>query len=108
MSKKDRKLMKKLYLMGHQNDSHELASLMDDWHVVSRPNECDGWFEYGFFEDEPELTLDELHKLAYESFGRPYQWTYYDCTGQTFTQYISVHRNPCGYVSIVHRLAIDC
>ena len=86
----------------------EMKSLQDDWHHVSRPNEIDGWFEYGLFEDQPELSLDELRKLAYREFGIQYRPTYYDCTGQTFTQYITVHRNPCGWVSIVHHLAIDC
>lgn len=107
-----RRMMKKFYRYTTNgrmnNESHTPVSLQDDWHCISRKDECDGWFEYGLFNDQPELSLEELHKLAYESFGRPYKPTYYDCTGQVFTQYISVHRNPCGFVSVIHRLAIDC
>lgn len=106
LSKKEKRLLKKMFRI--KGEPMVMKSLSDDWHHVSRSNECDGWFEYGFFEDEPEMTIEELREEAYNAFGIPYRPTYYDCTGQTFTQYIRVHRNPNGLVSVVHRLAIDC
>ena len=105
-TKKEKKLIKKI--MCKDNKPFEMKSLQEDWHRIARPNECDGRFEYGFFDDEPEMTIDELREAAYNHFGIQYHYREYDCTGQTFTQYISVHRNPCGYVSVIHRLAIDC
>lgn len=70
----------------------------------------DGYIEYGLYEldeDQKSLSDQELQELVYDEFAIPEWHSPYDCTGRPFTEFISVHRNPCGLVSIVHHVGYD-
>lgn len=70
----------------------------------------DGCIEYGIYEldeDQKSLSDQELQELVYDEFAIPEWHSPYDCTGRPFTEFISVHRNPCGLVSIVHHIGYD-
>ena len=70
----------------------------------------DGYVEYGLYEldeDQKSLSDQELEELVYDEFAIPEWHSPYDCTGKPFTEYISVHRNPCGLVSVVHHIGYD-
>lgn len=70
----------------------------------------DGYIEYGMYEldeDQKSLSDQELQELVYDEFAIPEWHSPYDCTGRPFTEFISVHRNPCGLVSIVHHIGYD-
>ena len=70
----------------------------------------DGYTEYGLYEldeDQKSLSDKELQELVYNEFAIPEWHSPYDCTGKAFTEYISVHKNPCGLVSIIHRIEYD-
>ena len=70
----------------------------------------DGYIEYGIYEldeDQKSLSDQELQELVYDEFAIPEWHSPYDCTGRPFTEFISVHRNPCGLVSIVHHIGYD-
>ena len=70
----------------------------------------DGYIEYGIYEldeDQKSLSDQELQELVYDEFAIPEWHSPYDCTGRPFTEFISVHRNPCGLVSIVHHVGYD-
>lgn len=98
-----RRILKKVY---NQKPAAPIPSLMEEMHV-RYDEDGEGWREYGFFEDEPEMTDLELDKYIWDCLAREYQYRDYDCTGQAFTSWISWHRNPNGYVSIVHRICLD-
>ena len=70
----------------------------------------DGYIEYGLYEldeDQKSLSDQELQELVYDEFAIPEWHSPYDCTGRPFTEFISVHRNPCGLISIVHHIGYD-
>ena len=70
----------------------------------------DGYIEYGIYEldeDQKSLSDQELQELVYDEFAIPEWHSPYDCTRRPFTEFISVHRNPCGLVSIVHHIGYD-
>ena len=70
----------------------------------------DGYVEYGIYEldeDQKSLSDQELEELVYDTFAIPEWHSQYDCTGKPFTEYISVHKNPCGLVSVVHHIGYD-
>lgn len=70
----------------------------------------DGYIEYGFrklYDEERSMSDQELEKLVYDEIAIPEWHSPYDCTGRPFTEFISVHRNPCGLVSIVHHIGYD-
>lgn len=70
----------------------------------------DGYIEYGLYEldeDQKSLSDQELQELVYDEFAIPEWHSPYDCTGKPFTEYISVHKNPCGLVSIIHHIGYD-
>lgn len=78
-------------------------SLQDDWHVLY-DEDGEGWKEYGFFEAE-DMTDEEINE--YVEAMRVEIHSPYDCTGKAFTMWIDWHRNPCGWISVVHRLCLD-
>ena len=70
----------------------------------------DGYIEYGIYEleeDQKSLSDQELEKLVYDEIAIPEWHSPYDCTGKPFTEFISVHRNPCGLISIIHHVGYD-
>ena len=70
----------------------------------------DGYIEYGIYEleeDQKSLSDQELEKLVYDEIAIPEWYSPYDCTGKPFTEFISVHRNPCGLISIIHHVGYD-
>ena len=70
----------------------------------------DGYIEYGIYEleeDQKSLSDQELQKLVYDEYAIPEWHSPYDCTGKPFTEFISVHRNPCGLISIIHHVGYD-
>ena len=70
----------------------------------------DGYIEYGFrklYDEERSMSDQELEKLVYDEIAIPEWHSPYDCTGRPFTEFISVHRNPSGLVSIVHHIGYD-
>ena len=70
----------------------------------------DGYIEYGIYEleeDQKSLSDQELQKLVYDEHAIPEWHSPYDCTGKPFTEFISVHRNPCGLISIIHHVGYD-
>ena len=72
--------------------------------------ESDSRIEYGLYEldeDQKSLSDQELEKLVYDEMAIPEWHSQYDCTGKPFTEFISVHRNPCGLISIIHHVGYD-
>lgn len=70
----------------------------------------DGYIEYGFrklYDEERSMSDQELEKLVYDEYAIPEWHSPYDCTGRPFTEFISVHRNPCGLISIIHHVGYD-
>lgn len=70
----------------------------------------DGYIEYGIYEleeDQRSLSDQELQKLVYDEYAIPEWHSPYDCTGRPFTEFISVHRNPRGLISIIHHVGYD-
>ena len=70
----------------------------------------DGYIEYGIYEleeDQKSLSDQELEKLVYDEYAIPEWHSPYDCTGRPFTEFISVHKNPCGMISIIHHVGFD-
>ena len=70
----------------------------------------DGYIEYGFrklYDEERSMSDQELEKLVYDEYAIPEWHSPYDCTGKPFTEFISVHRNPCGLISIIHHVGYD-
>ena len=70
----------------------------------------DGYIEYGIYEleeDQKSLSDQELQKLVYDEYAIPEWHSPYDCTGKPFTEFISVHRTPCGLISIIHHVGYD-
>lgn len=70
----------------------------------------DGYIEYGLYEldeDQKSLSDQELQELVYDEFAIPEWHSPYDCTGRPFTEFISVHKNPNGLVSIIHHVGYD-
>lgn len=62
--------------------------------------------EFGFLPDHMNSWGDEAIQ-EYVNDLREYVSSPYDCSGQRFTRWIHWHRNPCGRISVVHRLGID-
>lgn len=84
------------------------ASMMEE----PRKGNCsyDGYTEYGLYElseEQKSMTEQELEKLVYDEMAIPVWHSQYDCTGKPFTEFISVHRNPCGLISIIHHVGYD-
>ena len=109
--KVDRKMYKKIIA-----DRVRKESIGDPYQVslMEKPRKgnrsYDGYTEYGLYEldeDQKSLSDRELEELVYDEFAIPEWHSPYDCTGKPFTAYISVHRNPCGLVSIIHRIEYD-
>ena len=98
-----RRLLKKLY---KQKEAQPIKSLADDTRI-RYDEDGEGWREYGFYEDEPDLTDEELDKLIWDSLAIRYQYREYDCTGQPFTSWINWHRNPNGLISVINRVCLD-
>ena len=88
-----------------QRPKKPIKSLQDDWHYISSDEYGESWAEIGFFEAE-DMTDDEIQEWV--DGMRERVTSPYDCSGQTFTQLITWHRNPCGWISVVHWKAIDC
>ena len=112
-NKRDEKVVRKMFKHYAKTQMYNLK----DPYVVSlmrSPRQgCgsyDGYVEYGLYEleeDQKSLSDQELEDMVYESFRIPFYNSPYDCTGKPFTEYISVHKNPCGLVSIVHHVGFD-
>lgn len=86
------------------------VSLSEKPRRICDRNDYDSYYEYGIYEldeEQEQMTDAELGKEIYECFRIPFQYEAWDCTGKPFTEYINWHRNPCGYVSIVHCIGID-
>jgi hypothetical protein len=75
----------------------------------------EGWRAYGFVTDElaehygtgcDSLTDAEIADWLSEFMAVGVR-SDYDCSGQSFTQWIHWHRNPNGSVSFVHQMGID-
>lgn len=96
------RLLKKLY---NQKPAEPIKSLMEEprCHYES----YDSWCEYGLYEDEPNLSDDELNKLIWDSIAIKYHWKEYDCTGQPFTWHIHWKRLGNGLVSVINYVALD-
>ena len=81
-----------------------IKSLQDDWHIRCDDEDGTNWTEYGFFEAEG-LTDEEIQE--YVDGMREEIHSLYDCTGREFTLWIEWHRNPCGWISVIHRKGLD-
>lgn len=112
-NKRDEKVVRKMF---KRYAKTQMYNLKDPYQVslMEKPRKgngsYDGYTEYGLYEldeDQKSLSDQELEDMVYESFRIPFYNSPYDCTGKPFTAYISVHRNPCGLVSIIHRIEYD-
>ena len=107
---KDKDLKDEMYeryflkYMRKQKPRKPTKSLQDDWHLIGDES-GDHWTEFGFFEvgDMTDEEIEEHVEGMRERVSSPY-----DCSGQVFTLWIEWHRNPCGWVSVIHRKGIDC
>jgi len=73
--------------------------------IVNAHWEYDGGWMKVFFEGE-HWTEEEKHEFIEENWHH-YRPTFYDCTGQIFTNGIDVFNVPSGVVAYI-REAIDC
>lgn len=99
-----RRLLKKIY---NQKPAEPIKPLMDAPRCHYYNEYGEGWCEYGFYEDEPELSDLELDKLIWDSLAIRYQWREYDCTGQPFTWHIHWKRLGNGLVSVINYICLD-
>lgn len=75
---------------------------------------CDGSrfdsnvYRYGFIDFEEWMTDDDID-IWFDEYMRIRIPSHmgWDCTGQPFTNWISWHRNPNGWISFVHCVAYD-
>ena len=101
-------MYKRYFMKGFkkQTPKKPVKSMQEDWHYVTTDKKYgETWAEIGFFEAEG-MTDEEIQEYVDEM--KMYVTSPYDCSGQVFTWLISWHRNPCGWISVVHRKAIDC
>ena len=104
-----RKIAKKIAKKRFRNCRDPYAASMME---APRKGNCsyDGYTEYGLYElseEQKSMTDQELRDAVYEAFAIPSWNSPYDCTGKAFTEYITIHRNPCGLVSIIHHIGYD-
>ena len=83
---------------------NSIASIQDDWHRVYY-HDGDSWTEFALFEGD-DCTDEEISE--YVNSMRIRINSPYDCTGKVFTEWINWHRNPNGWISVIHHKAIDC
>lgn len=99
-----RRILKSIY---KQRPAKPIKSLMDEPRCHYYDEYGEGWCEYGLYEDDPELTDEELDKEIWDSIAIPYQWREYDCTGQAFTWHIHWKRLGNGLVSVINYIHLD-
>ena len=94
------------FLKGHYKTKPVKVSpsLQDDWHYAY-DEDGEGWTEFGFFEAN-EMTDEEIDEAVEEMKIRP-AFPAWDCSGLVFTSWITWYKNPCGWVSVIHRKSID-
>lgn len=84
-----------------------LLSIQDETRTIA-PREADydyGCWQVSIFEAEG-LSDDEIQEYVDGMRIEP-AFPAWDCSGLAFTSYISWHRNPCGWISVVHRIGVD-
>ena len=65
-------------------------------------------YTFGFLEFDEWMTDEDIDSWFDEYMRiRIPPNMYWDCTGRAFTNWISWHRNPNGWVSFVHCVAYD-
>jgi hypothetical protein len=106
--KKLRKMVKRDYkkaMRGVRRHTIGDHSMMDDEVcILNREDNGESWYLVGLM--DPEGATDaEIQQWCDEQVVRI--CSDYDCTGYSFTRWISWHRNPCGLVSYVHAMALD-
>lgn len=112
-NKRDEKIVRKLLKRHAKTQMHNLkdpykVSLMESPRKGN--GSYDGYVEYGLYEldeDQKSLSDQELKKLVYDEMAIPEWHSQYDCTGKPFTEFINIHKNPCGLISIVHHVGYD-
>lgn len=105
MSKKQVKICKKV-LKGHAKAARPTPSLQDEPRYTYKTDDYDSdLIEYGFLSHRTDLTDEEIQEMVDDM--RLVICSWYDCTGQRFTQWITTHRNPSGLVSYVHCMGLD-
>jgi len=88
----------------HKTKPKVIKSLQEDTRLYCSDRLGTDWIEYGFFEadgmsdEEIQEYVDEMEIHIYSP---------YDCTGKVFTQWITWHRNPCGWISVIHKKGLD-
>lgn len=108
---KDKELKDEMYMryfaknFKKQKPKKPIKSLQDDWRGYQKEGDYEAWTEYGFFEAEG-MTDEEIDEAVEEMKIRP-AFPAWDCSGLTFTLWITWHRNPCGWISVIHRKAVD-
>lgn len=107
---KDKDLKDEMYMryfkkkFKKQKPKKPVKSMQDDWHYICTDRYGESWAEIGFFEAEG-MTDEEIQE--YVDGMRIEIYSPYDCTGKEFTQLLLWHRNPCGWISVVHYKSID-
>ena len=81
-----------------------VKSLQDDWHRIY-DEDGEGWKEFGFFEADG-MTDEEIQEYVDDMRIDP-NFPAWDCSGLAVTAWIDWHRNPNGWISVVHRVSID-
>lgn len=81
-----------------------VKSLQDDWHRIY-DEDGEGWKEFGFFEADG-MTDAEIQEYV-DGMRIDPNFPAWDCSGLAFTAWIDWHRNPNGWISVVHRVSID-
>lgn len=81
----------------------ETLSLLEDSRIAYPENDWETAIEYGFLgynmtDEEIQDCIDSMRLVIRSP---------YDCTGQRFTRWITVHKNPSGLVSFVHYMGLD-
>ena len=114
-NKRDEKVVRKMFKK-IVSERVRKESVGDPYQISLKENSrkfvklYDGYIEYGFrklYDEERSMSDQELQKLVYDEYAIPEWHSPYDCTGKPFTEFISVHRNPCGLISIIHHVGYD-
>lgn len=80
------------------------ASLTEHEVLVVDRDDNENWYYIGIM--DPENDTDAEIQEYFDDMVVEIH-SDYDCTGRSFTRYISWHRNPNGMVSYVHAMTID-
>ena len=100
-TKEDRKFISRML---NEGQCDPIQSMIVENHSIG---DEDGTITYfGLYYFDETYTKEEIDEF-FNDLRVELRYSDYDCTGCLFTTYMHWHTNPCGLVSLVHRLCLD-